>query len=522
MVFRGVPMVLLRRGVGLTCLLFALALGVEAQQVVGFTLPGMENRPYRWREMHPLTGTYSVIEEGQVGMEGDIRLSWPEDGRLHFLLLECGGVQWMLPMGGGDPGAAALAVPEKGGAPFSQRPGGVLWTGDDAEALWSPVAVSKFESLLSETRERLAPALQQAMLWGATSSDAKERVGGTVGAPIGEGPVGPVDMDSLCAVHTASFVGAADDLLDRCPGPVRAYLDVRRWEVLPELSPDTLARLRGEWTAMEAPDPCDAAAVTLFRIGIGRFAVYDALSEDALERLEAALLAGDLARLTEASAVFWGVPDHRKTMAWFLSEVGEGAWGCRPSRRFSPDRPLLEGVVDLLEHCAEDDLYGPSAQRLKQRFVTRSALPDQLRAFAGSGDLMAMEEVVGSGPALWLWVDAGAPSTLVQLQVLERMLADAQTNRRGSLSRDLTWVVVDAGMDWLAFERLVREVASRHGGLSRMPYTLLHSGGDIRWTEAFELRTLPAMRHHGPKLSPVREEPPLPGPALIDWLSRRS
>ena len=130
---------------------------------------------------------------------------------------------------------------------------------------------------------------------------------------------------------------------------------------------------------------------------------------------------------------------------------------------------------------------------------------------------MSLEEVSGSGPSLWLWIDAGAPSTLLQIQVLERMLADAGVRRRGLLPRDLQWIVVDAGTDWEAYQRLVREVAERHGGLSKVPYTLLHTGGDLRWTETFGLSTLPAVRHVAPRLQPTQEEPPLPGPDPVSY-----
>ena len=89
-------------------------------------------------------------------------------------------------------------------------------------------------------------------------------------------------------------------------------------------------------------------------------------------------------------------------------------------------------------------------------------------------NLVDIESVVGSGPALWLWLDASAPSTTVQLQVLERMLADPASQR---VVRGMTWVVADAGTDFEAFERLTQHLAERYGGLNRMPFELLHTGG---------------------------------------------
>ena len=109
------------------CLCCSTFGGVRAQEAVDFMLPGLENRPYRMQELHPLTGTETTVEEGQIGMDGTLHLTWPDDGRVHFFRLECAGVAWFLPAGGGDPAGAALVVPRKGGAPFAARPGAVFW-----------------------------------------------------------------------------------------------------------------------------------------------------------------------------------------------------------------------------------------------------------------------------------------------------------------------------------------------------------------------------------------------------------
>ena len=508
----------------LTCCLCCSTFGgARAQEAVDFMLPGLENRPYRLQELHPLTGSETTVEEGQVGMDGAVHLTWPDDGRVHFLRLECAGVAWFLPSGGGDPAAAALVVPKKGGAPFSARPGAVLWKGGDSVETWSPVMASRCEALIAETRERMAPELQQSMLWGSSTIAAREKAGNTLGVPIGDGPLDVADMDSVTAVCIGDFEREMGELLNQCPpGSMRSYLSAQRWELLPDLSADSLAGFRESWAALGAPDPGDAAQVALFLNGLRRFAHGGVLSEAGQLRLESALGQGDFAALSSVASEFWGAVDEVKTMAWFLHEVGAGAWGCRPSRRFSRMQPLPQGIAALLDHCAQDAVYGPSAQRLKERFGVPGPLPEALKVFAGGGDLMSLEEVSGSGPSLWLWVDAGAPSTVLQIQVLERMLADAEARRRGLLPRDLQWVVVDAGMDWEAYQRLVREAALRHGGLSKVPYTLLHTGGDLRWTETFGLNALPAVRHVAPGLQPTLDEPPLPGPDLIGWLARHS
>ena len=70
-------------------------------------------------------------------------------------------------------------------------------------------------------------------------------------------------------------------------------------------------------------------------------------------------------------------------------------------------------------------------------------------------------------PVAWLWIDASAPTTVLQLQVLERMMTSTEgPGRRGKAPfKDLKWIVVDAGQDWAAFEQLIRTAAARHGGL---------------------------------------------------------
>ena len=212
------------------------------------------------------------------------------------------------------------------------------------------------------------------------------------------------------------------------------------------------------------------------------------------------------------------------TAAWFLARLGDGEFGHAAPRRFGRGRPLPPSMAALLDELKDPPLLGTTAVRLAAHFAAPGPLPEMLRAFRGNGDLVDIVEVAGGGPVLWLWVDASAPSTIVQLQVLERLIREeGGRGRKGAqLPRDLQWIVVDAGGDAAAFERLVREAGNRNGGLSRVPYTLLNTGSDIRWTEAFDIRSLPVTRHTGPDLAPTPQEPPLPGPSLIVWLAKRS
>ena len=83
-----------------------------------------------------------------------------------------------------------------------------------------------------------------------------------------------------------------------------------------------------------------------------------------------------------------------------------------------------------------------------------------------------IEDVVGSGPALWLWMDASAPSTTVQLQVLERIIRPGVRNA----PRDFTWVVADAG------HGLARLSAPVHTASDRGPLQAASNGCRLRWS----------------------------------------
>ena len=50
--------------------------GMQGQQAgASFNLEGLDNRPYRLSTFHPLTNTLALLEEGQVGMKGQIKLT---------------------------------------------------------------------------------------------------------------------------------------------------------------------------------------------------------------------------------------------------------------------------------------------------------------------------------------------------------------------------------------------------------------------------------------------------------------
>jgi hypothetical protein len=506
-------------------LVFCASQETPAQAEARFRWEGLESRPWRLSEYHPLSATRSVLAEGQVSTEGEVTLNWPLDGRLHFLEWECAGIQWSLPVCGPYVEGAELVQPAAGRAPFSARPGEVMWDGVMSPP-WTPIALARAEVLVEEYAGRVAADVQQSLLWGESSGGARDRAADALGSPMGQGETG-WDSDSLQVERSRAFTRALDSLVKGVPeGAARDWARALRWRVLPEMNADSLAAFRTRWQQAAAPDPEDAAAVFRFRQGLDRFADVNALGREERQRLGRAWMEGDLEGLAEVTAAWWGIQDLDRTAAWFLARLGDGGLGYSPPLRFGRGMPLPPPVEELLAELVSHPLLGVSAERLIQHFSPPGPLSGRLRVFSGQGDLVRMEELSTGGAVVWLWVDASAPSTTVQLQVLERMLQTS--GRRGrnrgqgeAWTRDLTWVVVDAGLDWSAYERCVRSASERNGGPARMPYRMVHTGGDIRWTEAFEIRALPSMRYSGPGWVPVRSEPPLPGPALMDWLSRR-
>ncbi|MCH1576405.1 MAG: hypothetical protein L7S67_09040 [Flavobacteriales bacterium] len=510
--------------VGLVLLCAVMCSAAQGQESVAtLSMEGLENKPFRLRLFHPLSETLTLLEEGQVGMEGQLTLTWPDDGQLHLLELECAGIVWSLPVCGPYTQGAKLTAPPLGGAPFSERPGSVLWA-EDVGREWTPILVSQAQAILSEYERATAADLQQSMLWNGAGRASKVNVGEVLGASIGEAPVA-ANQDSLWSVYQAGFQREYDELLDRCsPGAERGYIEALRWGIWPELYPDSALRWKEEWAGSALPAPDDAGGVAYFLQGLNRSTGFEGWSMEERQKLRKALLDGEMDSLAAATAVWWGRTDVDRTKAWFLARLGDGGLGVQFPQRFERQMEVPAGVFSLLAECEDHLVLGASAKRLKEKCRQPGALPGALRAFSASGSLIRLEDMASSGPVAWLWLDASAPTTVIQLQVLERMMTSGGGQRRGGNAplRDLKWVVVDAGQDWTAFEQLIRKTAARYGGLRKLPFEMLHTGGDVRWTEAFELQTLPAMRHSGPGLVPTPETPPLPGPALIDWLSKRS
>ena len=505
-----------------------VAPGVLAQEAeASFMLEGLENRPFRTSVFHPLTQTYSVYREGQVGMDGSLKLNWPDDGRLHLMELECAGALWSLPVCGAYREGASLEVPSQGGAPFAVRPGGVMWSGSKPQK-WTPILVAEAEAIVGGFESAMAADVQQSLLWGGALGPNREVARAILGAPQ-NGATDVVDGLEEQAVDEAvrrqAVRAAFDTLIEACAERAeRECIQAIEAALWSELQLDSAEVAWRVWQEAGIPDPENVADVMAFRRGLDRFASSGGWSEEEVLRLRSALVSGRMDSLVLATAQWWGGADEDFTTAWFLARLGDGGFGVVMPRRFSMTPALSEGIIRLLEHCSRHSILGVCAERLQARISPTGPLPKSQRLFSAGGALVTLEEVAGSGPVAWLCIDAGAPSTVIQLQVMERMMSAPSGDRRSGprLPRDLKWVVVDAGQDWSAFEKLVKAASKRHGGMSRVPYEMLHTGGDIRWTEAFELQALPAMRHSGPGLSPTPQTPPLPGPALMDWLSKRS
>lgn len=511
-------------GMGSLVVALSFAFGAAAQDHVAvFKLETLASRPYRVTEYHPLTRSSTEVAQGQVGMKGELELQWPADGQLHLLSLECGGAVWSLPVCGRYPGGAELAVPGPGGAPFTARPGGVV-SNRGEKRVWTPVLIAEAERLKARQEAVLAADVQRRLLWGGSSEDARKRAGESLGGPIRDGQDEGGDPDSLWAAHARAFKVEWDVWMERCPdGAVRNYAEVMMHQVMVECSDDSLQAMRDRWRTMAMPEAGDVAGWSFFREGLDRFAAWDDLSDEVGNAIRRALSSGDWPALVSATGEGWGWDDEERTMAWFLARLGDGGLGVERPTRFRPVRALSEGFSALLTACAGHARYGVEAARLQREFGPPSALRGDLRVFDAGGDLVRLEEVAGSGSVLWLFVDAGAPTTVLPMQVLERTLVEAgpRGTRGRGLPRDLQWVVVDVGGDWEAYQQLVRSVAARQGGMTRWPYRLIHTGADVRWTEQFELEALPSTRHSAQGLQPTPVEPPLPGPDLIGWLARR-
>ena len=474
-------------------------------------LNGLEGRPIVISEVLPLSGVASTIKVGVVDMEGQVELEWPADGALRFFRLDCAGSTWTLPVVKEFPKGTLLFPASQGRAPFSQRPGMIKLGPGPGDRTVERLAL--FASGLEELELDVAIKWQRHWLMGNVARGGEaEILGGRIGetpeeqwvAPK-EGNRGRMHLDSL-------FVEACDG----AEPAVVAYLDAMRWRTALDLPQTNLDSARFDWQSRSAPSSDSPAEVLRFAEGSLRFTKVDAWPDTLIQRHKRALAEGDFAALVSTTSHWWGRRDEAKTEAWLVFRFGMDGFGVRSAAAPFVGRLWPSGLSSLLAELEQRPALGVEVGALRMSWNRSGVLPSDLRGFNQREDLVRMSDVVGSGPGLWLWIDASSPSTTVQLQVLERMIG---TMRKGP--RDLTFVVADAGSDWMAFQALYREVAQRSGGIKRMPFEMIHTGADIRWTRAFDLAALPSVRHHGPDFQPTPQTLPLPGPELSDWLSRR-
>lgn len=474
-------------------------------------LSGLEGRPVVISEVLPLSGATTVVTEGVVGLEGQVQLEWPADDALRFFRVDCAGSTWTLPVVKGLPNGTVLEPAPKGRAPFAQRPGLVKLGPGAGDRTAERLAV--FTMGIRELELDAAVLWQRHWLMGnAASGREAEVLGGRIG-DVPEGPLsssgagsqGQLELDSLFVVSC-----------DGAESAVVEYLDAMRWRTALDLPEMNLDLARSDWQSRSAPSPHSPGEVLWFAEGVLRFAQVDEWPDTLIEQHVSALEEGDFAALVSTTAHWWGQEDEAKTEAWLLLRFGMDGFGVRNPAAPFVGRAWPKGLSSLLDALALRPDVEREVRALRSSWSRSGALPADLRGFDQREDLVRLADVVGSGPGLWLWIDASAPSTTVQLQVLERMIG---AMRQGP--RDLTWVVADAGSDWSAFLDLYREASDRAGGIKRMPFAMVHTGADIRWTRAFALASLPAVRHHGPDFQPTPEELPLPGPDLSGWLSKR-
>jgi len=470
---------------------------------------GLEGRPILIAERMPLTGALRPVKETFVGLDGHVAMAWPADGRLRFLRLDCAGSTWQLPVVIDLPEGTTLVPAPPGRAPFAERPGTVRLGAGPGDRTVERLA--RFLEALDEVESDAAVAWQKQWLRGdAARGSEAEVLGGRIGEEeeVSGEAISTRTLSVLDSLTVAASEGA--------PDAVTEYLKAVRWRTELDLPGTNLDSAMADWQSWPAPEFEDASEVMRFVEGALRFADVEAWPDTLQQRHAKALVEGDFVGLTSTTSQWWGTWDPARTEAWLLMRFGRDGFGVRPPSEPFTDRVWPEGLNGLLEALAGGSTSAKEVAVLRARWQTSQTLPSTLRCFDQTEELVRLEDVVGSGPALWLWIDASAPSTTVQLQVLERMIGEMR-----NAPRDFTWVVADAGSNWSAFLRLFEAAVGRAGGVKRMPFEMVHTGGDIRWTRAFGLSTLPSVRHHGADLKATPRDLPLPGPELSGWLARR-
>ncbi len=488
--------------------------GQEADLVrVQFESPSLAGMSFVLSEEWPLSGTRVPLMVGRVGEDETIEMAWSDDGQLHLLTLECGGAVWSIPVCGESPSGDTLLVPERGGGPFSSRRGAIKNGPNDEPRV--ATSVDAFMRDLEGLRVRWGVEFQRSRLMD-TGHD-REHVALVLGGPIdGSGEVSS-EVDSIMAVLQTELTLALEQHSKGMPESVQSHLRAVGLSLQIELDPDSLAAFKESWATGPAPRPSDAAALERFKLGASLFARTEAFSDDQLLSHKKALNEADFEALIETTGAWWGGPDADKTAAWFLNRLGGDAFGVKSSGQPFALRQWPSGWTYGLDRLQEHPTYGEEFELWWANEIREPSLPGEWRLFNVREELVHLKDVVGSGPAVWMWLDASAPSTTIQLRVLEQMLASRDGRK---LSRNWQWIVADAGSDFEAFEALFKAVADRSGGLSKMPFDMVFAGGDAQWTRAFDVHSLPAMRHHGRDLTPISGRVPLPGPDLMRWLSK--
>lgn len=474
-------------------------------------LPGLEGRPFVVWDIQPLTGARREIKEGAVGLDGRMALSWPADGALRLLRVDCAGSTWTVPVVEAWPAGTQLVPAPPGRAPFARRPGAIQL--GDGQGDRTVQRLAAFESAMEEVESDAAVEWQRQWLMGdAARGGEAEVLGGRIGESENSGDAMPMEtigigrrLDSL---HSVAALGAAESVV--------AYIEALRWRTTLDLPGTDMDAARLEWQSLVAPDVSSQSAALRFAEGVLRFATEDTWPDTLVQRHNKALDQGDFDALVSTTANWWGGADPAKTEVWLLMRLARDGFGVRtPSEPFA-DRRWPAGLSRLLEVLGQRAGTAAELRLLQSEWRKSGAIPPMLRCFDQREELVRIEDVVGSGPALWVWVDAAAPSTTVQVQVLERMIRELRNG-----PRDFTWVVADAGSDWSAFKAMRDAAVARAGSVKRVPYEMVHVGSDIRWMEAFDLSVLPSVRYHGADLRPTPKDLPLPGPELSRWLARQ-
>lgn len=478
-----------------------------------------EQRPFVVSEIQGLSGGEIDVDAGFVSKNGALQLTWPNDGGLHLFKLRCSGVEWSISVCGPEPEVQRLLAPRTGLGPFSARPGELAVGANQAS---TPLVLGQFSNALDGLRAEWAVEFQRSRLWG--DGQRKSEAAEVLGATMDEEEAGAlIETEERTPGEALQLLDSALQSAIEWHGdgraqPVLDYMAAMSKSLEVEFVSERLAAFDMSWSQSPAPDPTDPAAVMNFITGVNLFARTDRWTEDAVSAHATAVRGADFEALVMSTSAWWGGADPDKTAAWLLYRLGRDGFGVQKpgfpfsGRSWSPAWEAL--IADQCDH----PVYGGEFQNWRNRERAQTELPGQLRAFNAGGDLIRLDELVGSGPAVWLWVDAAAPSTTLQIQVLEKMLASKEGRK---LQRDMQWVLADAGTDFEAFQLLIRRIAQRSGGLSKMPFLMVHTGADLRWSRAFDLLSLPAIRMHGPELSPVSAHLPLPGPDLMLWLARR-